>query len=54
MEIYGFRLNFIEVCSWGSNEQYSTIGSDNGLAAAQKGQVMWKCSHIMMPLWFDD
>ena len=32
--------NFIEVCSWGSNWQYSSIGSDNGLAPPRRQTII--------------
>ena len=30
-----------EVCSLGSNLQYSSIGSDNGLALARQQAIIW-------------
>ena len=36
-----FDYNFTEVCSWGSTEQYSSIGSDNGLAPARRQAIIW-------------
>ena len=36
-----FDSNFIEVCSWGSNWQYSSIGSDNGLAPIRRQAIIW-------------
>ena len=40
MKMYEFRL-FIEFCSQGSNYQYSSIGSDNGLAPARRQAIIW-------------
>ena len=36
-----FALNFIEICSYGSNQQYSIIGSDNGFAPTGQQAVIW-------------
>ena len=36
-----FDKNFIEVCSQGSHWQYSSIGSDNGLAPNKRKAIMW-------------
>ena len=41
MKIYEFRLRFHWVCSWGSNQQYSNIGSDNGLAPTRRQAIVW-------------
>ena len=30
-----------QVCSQGSNEQYSSIGSDNGLAPTRRQGIIW-------------
>ena len=38
MEMLQFRLNFTEVCS---NNQYSSIGSDNGLAPTRRQAIIW-------------
>ena len=34
-------LNFTEVCSQWSNQQYSSIGSDDGLAPAMQQVIIW-------------
>ena len=36
-----FDLDFIEVCSQVSNQQYSSIGSDNGLAPVRRQAITW-------------
>ena len=36
-----FQLNFTEVCSLGSNQQYPIIGSDNGLVLARCQAIIW-------------
>ena len=36
-----FNKDFTEVCSWGSSQQYSSIGSDNGLAPARRQAIIW-------------
>ena len=36
-----FYLDFTEVYSQGSNQQYSSIGSDNGLAPARRQAIIW-------------
>ena len=41
MEMYEFRLNVTEFCSEGSNQHYSSIGSDNGLVPARQQAIMW-------------
>ena len=41
MKMYWFRLNFIELYSQGSNQQYSSIGSDNGLAPTRQQAIIW-------------
>ena len=33
--------DFTEVCSYGSNQQYSSIGADNGLAPAVRQTIIW-------------
>ena len=33
--------NFIEVRSFGSNKQYSSIGSGNGLAPTKQQAIIW-------------
>ena len=41
MKMYVFRLNFHAVCSQGSNEWYSSIGSDNGLSPTRRQTIIW-------------
>ena len=36
-----YKCRFTEVGSQGSNEQYSSIGSDNGLAPARRQAIIW-------------
>ena len=36
-----FDYDFTEVCFQGSNSQYSSIGSDNGLAPARRQEIIW-------------
>ena len=36
-----FYQDFTEVCSQGSNWQYSSIGSDNGLAPTRRQAIIW-------------
>ena len=33
--------DFIEICFWGSNEQYSSIGSDYGMAPTMRQAIIW-------------
>ena len=33
--------NFTEVCSLGFYQQYSSIGSDNGLASTRRQAIIW-------------
>ena len=33
--------DFTDVCPKGSNQQYSSIGSDNGLAPARQQAIIW-------------
>ena len=43
MMMYQFLINwtnFTEVCSQGSNEQYSSTGSDNGLAPTRRQAII--------------
>ena len=35
------KQNFTEVCSYGSNQQYSIIGLDNGLAPSRRQAIIW-------------
>ena len=39
--MFTFRVNFTEVCSYGSNWQYPSIGSDNGLAPNRRQAIIW-------------
>ena len=36
-----FDQNFIEICSYGSNSQYSIIGSDNDLVRTRWQAIIW-------------
>ena len=36
-----FLLRFRKGLLWGSNEQYSSIGSDNGLAPTRQQAIIW-------------
>ena len=36
-----FDLNFTEVCRYGSNWQYVSIGSGNGLALTRQQAIIW-------------
>ena len=36
-----FDENFIEISSLGSNQQYSIIGSDNGLVQVRQQAITW-------------
>ena len=36
-----FDKNFTEVCSIGSNEQYSNTGSDNGSVLTRQQAIIW-------------
>ena len=44
-KILELRLNFPEVCSQGSNYQYSSTGSDNGLAPTRRQAIIWIIDH---------
>ena len=39
--MFEFRLNFTEVCSYGSNQQYYNIGWDNGFASSRRQAIIW-------------
>ena len=39
MRIADFFKNIIEICSQGSNQQYSNIGSDNDLAPVRRQAI---------------
>ena len=41
MEIVNSEINFTEVCSLGSNQQYSSIGSYTGLAPFRRQVIIW-------------
>ena len=41
MKMYEFPLDFTEVCFQGSNLQYSSNGSDNGLAPSKQQTIIW-------------
>ena len=41
MKFTNFEKYFTEVCSWGFNQQYSSIGSDNGLAPTRRQAIIW-------------
>ena len=36
-----FKYNLTEVCSYGSNWQHYSIGSDNGLASSRRQAIIW-------------
>ena len=38
---FHFKLNFIEICSLGSNWQYVGIGSENGVAPSRRQVIIW-------------
>ena len=52
-----FDSNFNEICSQGSNEQYASISSDNGLAPNSRQAIIWTsdglvyCYSIHVPGW---
>ena len=37
----------LEVCSWGSKQQFPNIGSDNGLASARRQAIIWTTDAYM-------
>ena len=41
MKMLEFDYDFTEVCSLGSNWQYPSIGSDNGLAPVRRQAIIW-------------
>ena len=42
MKVYiNFDYDFIEVCYQRSNQQYSSIGSDNGLSLGRRQAIIW-------------
>ena len=38
---WNFNSNLTEICSLGSNQQQSSIGSDNGLALIRQQAIIW-------------
>ena len=36
-----FALDITQMCFWGLEEQYSSIGSDNGLAPTRRQAITW-------------
>ena len=46
MNMYTYDLT--EVCSWGLNQQYSSIGSDNGSAPTQRQANFWTNDNLLM------
>ena len=44
-KVLKFDYNFTEVCSTGFNEQYPSIGLDNGLAPNMRQAIMWSNAH---------
>ena len=40
-QIFNFKRNFIEICSLGSNWQYTIIGSGNGLSPNRQQAIIW-------------
>ena len=43
MEMFEIRLNSTEVCSYGSHQQYPSIGVDNGLVPSRRQAII--CSN---------
>ena len=41
MKCINFDKDFTEFCFQGSNQQYSSIDSDNGLAQARRQAIIW-------------
>ena len=41
MTMFELRLKFTEVYSQVSNEQYYSIGSDNGLSRSRRQAIIW-------------
>ena len=41
MKMFEFLFKFTGVCYQGSNYQYSSIGSDNGLAPSRRQAIIW-------------
>ena len=40
-KLLNFKWNFTEACSLGSNWQYGSIGSENGLAPNRRQTIIW-------------
>ena len=38
---FNYDKNFTEICSLVSNQEYSSIGSDNGLALKRRQAIIW-------------
>ena len=41
LKYMNFDKNFTEVCPKGFNQQYSSIGSDNGLVPVRRQAITW-------------
>ena len=41
MEMYKFQLDSTDICYQGSNQKYSSIGSDKGLAPSRRQAIIW-------------
>ena len=41
MKMMELRFKFAEICSQESNQQYPSIGSDNGLAPSRRQAIIW-------------
>ena len=41
MKTWEFLINFTEICYLGSNWQYGSIGSDNGLVPDRQQAIIW-------------
>ena len=41
MKMFEFELNFTKIWSQGSNQQYSSINSDNGLSPSRRQAIIW-------------
>ena len=40
-KLLNLKLNFIEICSLGSNSQYVSIGLDNALVPYKRQAIIW-------------
>ena len=49
LKLLNFKQNFTEIYSLGSNWQYGSIGSDNGLAPNRRQAIIW--SNVGMVHW---